>query len=289
MLIAAVVAGCAPRSGHSSGIESTPPDWPTVRESWNTRAESIKRLYGRGIFETRWTDDEGAAHVEQGDLDLWYEHPERLASRVSKFGETFAVTGMNESSMWLHLEGEQSVFYSGRRIEGRIMSMDSMPVDPRMYRSVLGLASLPTVPDRIDAVWDSEAEAWVFDLPVLDPAIPTRLWMQSSANYPFRLEYTLSNDGGRLTVEHDPRRTRVIELPGLPVTRWPVFCNSVSLELHSADRPLSRSLVVFDRLSCEVEEKIMNRVFDLDVMREGLGPDRIESIDRYSPSEGAAE
>lgn len=288
MLIAAVVAGCAPRSGHSGGIETTPPSWSSVRESWNARAESIMRLYGRGIFETRWTDEDGSAHVEQGYLDLWYERSDRLASRVSKFGETFAVTGMNETSMWLHLEGEQSVFYSGQRVEGTILSMDSMPVDPRMYRSVLGLSPLTAVADRPDAIWNPEAEAWVFDLPVMDPAMPTRLWMRPSADYPFRLEYTLSSDGGRLVVEHDPRRTRVIELPDQPVTRWPVFCNSVSLELHSSDRLLSRSLVVFDRLSCEVDQKIMDRVFDLDVMRDGLGPDRIESLGRYAPAEGAS-
>jgi hypothetical protein len=282
MLIAAALVGCAPKATTVAMPEGTPPDWPTIQARWNARANSIKAMHGHGIFETRWTDKQDRAHVDQGDLDLWYLHPDQLATRISKFGDTYAVTGMNRELNWVYLEGESSVFYYGDLDKYNVLSIYSIPVDPWLYRGILGLAPLMTQqPPTIS--WDGDAGAWLIVLHGLTMHQPSRLWLRPGAMYPDRMEYNGNVPDRRIMVRHDHRRTRVIELPGEPVGNWPTFSNAMAIELYSGAHLESRSLVVFDRLSCDVEDEPVDRVFDMEVMIEGLVPDRIEFLGGDAP------
>lgn len=282
MLIAFTLIGCAPKAATVSMPEGTPPDWSTIQARWNARANSIKALHGHGIFETRWTDKQDKEHVDQGDLDLWYLQPDRLASRISKFGDTYVVTGMNSSLNWLYLEGESSVFHYGSLDRYHVLSLNSIPADPRLYRSILGLAPLVTrEPPAIS--WDGDVDAWVIVLNGHNANQPARMWIQPGAMYPDRMEFTGDDPDRRIVIRHDHRRTRVIELPGEAFGTWPTFSNAMTIELYSGAQLENRSLVVFDRMSCDVEGEPMDRVFDMEIMIEGLAPDRIEFLGETRP------
>lgn len=283
MLGIAVLGGCAAHRTAESPQEQLPPDWSTVRADWNARAESIESLYARGIFEARWTDDDGGDRFEQGDLDVWFLRPDRLATRVSKFGETYAVTGMNEHRHWYYLSGEERVLFVGERQSDSLKGFQSLPASPEFYRNVLGLGGFPIGGDPA-ITWDAAAEAWCIELRGLPMSLPSRVWIAPKATYPTRFEFVGRDPALRLLVEYDGERTRTIAIPGRPVTSHPVFANAMTISLLRGDDVESRSMVVLDRMTVDVEDEPVDRVFDLEVMQRGLAPDRVERLDAATGS-----
>ena len=278
MLGIVLLAGCASSGTMDAPPTVRPPDWPTVRAAWNARADSIESLYARGIFEARWVDEDGNSRFEQGDLDVWYMQPDRLATRVSKFGETYAVAGMNEREQWLYLDGEESVLFIGERTSGRLAGFQSMPTDPAFYRVVLGLGRFAAGPDP-EITWDDEAGARCMAMKAASAELPSSIWIEPEATYPSRFEFARDGAARRLLVDYDMDRTRTVSIPGRPVLSQPMFSNAMTIRLMQGDTVESRSMVVLDRMTVDVEDEPVDRVFDLDIMQRGLAPDRIERLD----------
>tara|TARA_Y100000589_G_scaffold297916_2_gene306045 strand:- start:12159 stop:13025 length:867 start_codon:yes stop_codon:yes gene_type:complete len=277
MLCIVVLAGCAPRVTTEGMPEGSPPEWSTIVSRWNERADTIESLYARGIFEARWVEEDGGRRFEQGDLDLWYLRADRLATRISKFGETYAVTGMNGPQHWIYLDGEESVLYVGASTSRTVEDFRTIPVDPDFYRVVLGLGHLQ-VRDEPAVAWDSTADAWRLNFGTVRRGMPSSVWIEPNAMYPVRFEFRRVGSDRRLRVEYDPRRTRAVALSGRPVTSYPQFCNAMTISLHEDDEVRNRSMIVLDQMTTDVSKEPVDRVFDLNMMRRGLNPDREERL-----------
>ena len=278
MLGIVILSGCGPKMSTGEIPPGTPPDWSSVVARWNERADSIESLYARGIFEARWLEEDGSRRFEQGDLDIWYMQADRLATRISKFGETYAVTGMNALNHWIYLDGDESVLYIGDRESGPVGDFRTIPVDPDFYRVVLGLGRLQTQREP-DVVWDAEANAWRIDLATGPSAMPSVVWIEQGDRYPVRFEFQGGDPDRRLRVEYDSGRTRDIALPGRPVTSYPRFSNAMKIILYAQDEVQNASMIVLDEMTTDVLDEPVDRVFDLEIMQRGLNPDRVERLE----------
>lgn len=226
--------------------------------------------------------------MDQGDLDLWYEASKRLATRISKFGSTVAVTGVNEQSIWVYID-QGGVLYRGTHDPDRIMLLAHVPFDPEAYLFMLGLAEFPGDMAATSITWDGTRDEWILALSGGRPGLPDRLWLVPGNPIPRRMEFDFKPGTESLAVEYNPARTKQVRLSGASMNDWPIFSNAWAIEMTRGGELQSRSLVVFDELSTEVEDEPMDRVFDLEIMIEGLGPERIESIDLYGQQGGSGE
>ena len=74
-----VCGGCAMQD--ASAVDPAPLIMSHERyQQWaddqNTRVKKLSKLYARGVIEIRWEDETGR-HFEQGDLQCWFDIPDR--------------------------------------------------------------------------------------------------------------------------------------------------------------------------------------------------------------------
>jgi hypothetical protein len=68
-----------------------PGDAPAALETMRGLAR-LEQLHVDGLVELSWTDESGR-HVEQGDLEVWFDGKGALSMRITKFGDVIAWTG----------------------------------------------------------------------------------------------------------------------------------------------------------------------------------------------------
>ena len=148
-------------------------------------------------------------------------------------------------------------------------------MDPDFYRVVLGLGHLQ-VRDEPAVAWDSAADAKRLDFGTVRRGMPSSVWIEPNAMYPVRFRFGGgfgSAASGWNTIRGGPR---AVALSGRPVTSYPQFCNAMTISIHEDDEVRNRSMIVLDQMTTDVSEEPVDRVFDLDMMRRGLNPDREE-------------
>ena len=257
---------CAPDAARTTTepMEQAP-DRSSLLMDWNRRAESIDAMHALGIAELRWIDEDGDSRMEQGELDLWFEAPDRLAIRISKFGETYLVYGSNGVDDWLYTnQSEELVKWpSEREVDFILSDIDLLLVS-------LGLRRLPVGSLPGAATWDASQGAWEFQVEGISGA-PVTWWIDEGAKFPSRMAVTAS--GYEVTITEDQSRTRTVKLPGTPITASPKLPGSLTIMSRNAeDTDYQRTLVVFDEVSVDTEGQPMDRVFDVDAMEAGLKP-----------------
>lgn len=265
------VLSCAPdtaRTNEEPTGES--PEWSSVEEAWNRRADSIDVLHGWGIAELRWHDEDGTSHMEQGELDLWYEAPDRLAIRISKFGETYLVYGSNGIHDWLYTNQEEELLKwpSDLEVDFILTDMDTLLVS-------LGLRRLPAGSGQAVATWNRSYSAWEFDVEGIS-AFPMKWWIAEGDDYPSRMG--IAGTGHDVIMWEDQSRALTVRLPGIPITACPILPGSITILSRNGETEVSRTLVVFQGLTVDVEDQPMDRVFDVDVMEAGLKPRSVRML-----------
>ena len=68
-----------------------PTDAPAALDTIRALAR-LEQLHIDGLVELSWSDDSGR-HVEQGDLEVWFDGKGSLSMRVTKFGDVIAWSG----------------------------------------------------------------------------------------------------------------------------------------------------------------------------------------------------
>jgi len=266
------VLSCAPdtaRTNEEPTGES--PEWSSVEEAWNRRADSIDVLHGWGIAELRWHDEDGTSHMEQGELDLWYEAPDRLAIRISKFGETYLVYGSNGIHDWLYTNQEEELLKwpSDLEVDFILTDMDTLLVS-------LGLRRLPAGSGQAVTTWNRSYSAWEFDVEEIS-AFPMKWWIAEGDDYPSRMG--IAGTGHDVIMWEDQSRALTVRLPGRPITASPILPGSITILSRKGETEVSRTLVVFQGLTVDVEDQPMDRVFDVDVMEAGLKPRSVRILE----------
>ena len=298
--------GCVPQSPEiepsngdvTASVAPVAPDVDAAVNAWNTRAQAVDTLYGRGIFQLNWIDDDGGRHADQGDIDLWYERPDRIAIRCSKFGDTISLFGSDGRMQWFY-DATEDVFYEGEIVPGQMLLIADQPFSPSLLLDVLGLRPVPaghwTIVSPSAQV---EPAGSLRDMYRANPPVdhasgrtdPVMWWWfeEDGVDWPVSRTYELFDDR-ILEVEDDPARRRTVRIPGQPVTAWPRLAGSITMRMRAADglEELDSSQMAFDELTVDVDGEPMDRVFDLKQLLEALQPSEVRQL-RQNDASGAS-
>jgi len=280
------ILSCAPDAARTTTEQvGEPPEWTSIEQAWNQRADSIDALHGWGIAELRWLEEDGSSRMEQGELDLWYEAPGRLAIRISKFGETYLVYGTNGLDDWLYTNqseemlkwsSEQDVSFS---LGGSSGVEQGLQLDADTLLVALGLRRLPAGSGQGVITWNRSHDAWESDIEGIS-SLPMKWWTADGDDYPSRMAIT--GAGHDVIMWEDRSRALTVRLPGMPITACPILPGSITILSMNGETEVSRTLVVFQGLVVDVEDQPMDRVFDVDAMEAGLKPRSVRVLGNES-------
>jgi hypothetical protein len=207
-------------------------------------------VVGRGVIEFRWTDDEGT-HKEQGDLDFW-KQGNSISLRISKLGELIAWFGGEGKNFWFFdMMGEESTLTIGGE--------QGMFNDIEVALILLGLNPLPegetTAQDGIITVIDSVQRTWTVSF-------------TQDGNRP--LELSVTKEKRVMSALH--RRSIRVEKDNLHELHWPETGGLIDFTDNQGNTEVK---IDFSFLSTLVDEELMDRVMDLEYLKESLQPSRI--------------
>jgi hypothetical protein len=191
----------------------SPPEYAALADAHNTRLARLGRVYGRGNIELRWTDESGR-HFEQGDLDLWYERPDRLALNVSKFGERIMWLGAGPGRAWLFdlRNGESTLYCTADSVGWMMGSETGLPVTPPDLLALAGLEALPDEPTTVS--YAAADDAWVVTL--RQPDRERRVFLDRRSGLPVRVEDRTMEGSWLATSTINLARYKTVTLGNLP-------------------------------------------------------------------------
>lgn len=249
---------------------------PRVLSGMQERSDMLQRLHGWGIVELRWTDAEGA-HFEQGDMDFWMDGPDRLAVRISKLGDSYFWMGTDGTDAWifdlserprrLMVDSMAKVRAAGQQVGPWLSIMDTV----RMMRA--GLGSLPPPPqeDVLTLETGDNSTWWLTFHDVADEARRVRLHVDSDTWRPLQLELFNANGTRGITVGSRSSRTKRVDIPNRSSLASPIVSAVMDVRDETAADTLAR--FVFEGLTTDLSEEPLERLFDLDTLRESLRPE----------------
>lgn len=240
-----VLCGCAPRGGVASPVQDQTVS--QVRITQRERTNEFIELVGRGVIEFRWEDEDGK-HKQQGDLDFW-KQGDSVSMRISKLGEPIVWLGGGVDAYWFFdLTGDETSLTIG--------GDDSLFSDIQTSMILLGLEPLPSGETSIDGgivtLLDESGRTWIATF-------------EPTTNRP--LEIHVERRGGRSTATH---RTGIrVEIANKLDIFWPSTGGLIDLEdNHEA----TKIKIAFSSLSTIIDEEPMDRVFNVDFLRQALKP-----------------
>ena len=243
-----LVVGCAPRGdSNTQAVDSTPAE---VREFQSQRTTQFEQIVGFGVIEFTWTDERGA-HKDQGELDFW-KQGDSISLRISKLGELLAWFGGKGTELWFFdMMGEEPTLTIG--------GDQGMFNDVRIALVLLGLEPLPEgtmeVRNGVVTLTDANESVWVA---TFDP----------TTNRPLKIQRT--DEQHISTASH--QKGISVEIENLHELYWPVTGGLIDL---SDTRNSTEIKIAFSSLSTIVEDEPMNRVFDLNYLRNALKPTQV--------------
>ncbi len=262
-LIAAVLVSCNGPRGPADGTAPDAPPWEELARTQNDRVDGIERVYGRGVIELNWTDEEGR-HFEQGDLDLWLEPPDRAALNITKFGERLFWIGSDGSRTWMFdFRGDEAAL-----LAGDAAGSQELPLEPSLLFALCGLARLPHA--AVPVGYDAEHDAWSVAAESRGRAV--RLYLDRKTLLPVRVE--IPDDAGRAVLFSRLKLSRYerIAVAGRPVGSGPRFPTLVDL-LSSDDR-----LAVKLSVPSPSDDALDERFFELDHLIETFKPGSVDEL-----------
>lgn len=148
-----VLAGCdsfPPNTPDKPDIPAPPqaqaPDYAEVAAGYNANAGRIDRLWARAVVISRWTDEDGGTHAEQGEGHFMFIKPSRVALSAGKLGKTLFWAGANDELFYIfNLTSDPKKVYYGRYADlGALrMSQIVLPVAPADLLMLVGVNPLP--------------------------------------------------------------------------------------------------------------------------------------------------
>jgi len=105
-------------------------------------------------------------------------------------------------------------------------------------------------------------------------------WFQPGGlDWPAFRTFVLTEDR-IMKVDDDPTRRRTVRIPDRSIDSWPRLAGSITMRVleGSQQQEIIRSQMAFDELRVDVDGEPMDRVFDLDVLREALQPSEVRPL-----------
>ncbi len=278
--LACVLAGCKPKG--ELALEAAPPNAPSARQiiaSHNERVAKLTTTYSRGVIEVRWRDDRGK-HQHQGDLDFYRSTDDRTALSITKVGERLLWLGSNEQEYWLFdlTDKTDRVLYRGRNdepltAEGSSAALQAFGIRPQDLLDLLALRMIDetAIADEPPA-YDRKRKAYVL------VAENMRLSVDRSTLLPVRVE--LLDATGKVVAESTHARYETVEMPGVAPLARPKMAELIDIRqgesLSNAETGITGEIkIAINDTTTVVDQKQLQRVFDLDTLIKSLQPDRV--------------
>jgi hypothetical protein len=239
------------------------------------RASLLQQLHGYGVIEMRWTDQDGD-HFEQGDVEFWLDGQKRRAMLVSKLGDPYFWIGTDGVKVWifdLSTKPRQLLVDSLEAIQA-VETVDSgvASVAELMRILPLGLGTIPPEEAEIVGCRSSGDGNWILELRSDDRTIDREIFTINSDTWrPSRV--ALLNDNGTAVMDltSPSRRLIRVDIPNRSSLGSPLV--SAILDIAITGEAQAKAKFAFQRLSTDMSEQPLDRVFDLDILRQALQPE----------------
>jgi len=281
LLLLLGLTGCAGPGAKRRPPE--PPSWPEAVRRHNHQIEGIETLWARAVVEIAWRDETGD-HREQGEGHF-------ILARERKAGGAWrgalTVGKLGRVMFWAGFDRERDWLFDLRRKEARRLHVGRR--GPMHAPDARGRPALPVTPDRLvhlagleridpeaagHLAWDRARKAWRLD-PESDAGKRGgwRYWIDPATGR--LVEVAWRDAAGEPVVRARLRRHERLETPGLAPGAWPVLPTRIEVisERREAALKLTLGAPTGD------PERVREKVFDLEALREMLGPVEVERME----------
>jgi hypothetical protein len=265
----AVVAGCAtPPPAPPAGAAA--PAYASLVAAQAHRLEGLRQLHTRGSIELRWTDESGR-HFENGDLDLWLQLPRGTALRVAKLtSEELFWLGSDDGRYWFFdmLSDPSVLLTAGHETDlAAFGASTAVSLRPLVLLDLLGLTPLPE--DGGSVQWDERLACWTVQVAGIGGSV--RIGFDADSLLPTAVEAL--DAGGAVAASSTLEEYESMDVPG----RAPLDLPRLPERVEIVEGGQQGSVTLFLREHTgEVDERRMARLFDLEVLKRSLRPERVE-------------
>lgn len=279
LCVVGLLTGCQPREAIvpptflPPQVESDAPlpSYGELAARYNARAERLQRLWASTDVQLRWRDEDGDARLEEGDGNVLFVRPDRLALTVEKFGKYYLWTGSDEQRFWLFDMQEDAAYVGNHRNVGKpCMQPLPLPIHPSTVPYLLGLMPLPTFPAGMEPPVERLRGYYLVE----PPGLRLRLLIDPQAMAPVRVD--LTDETGHSAVIAQLSEYAPVELSDQPPESWPRVASRADLFVVGEE---ARMTLQLSRLS-DGEGKIRDRAFDFEALVKAHRPKTIVVLDR---------
>ncbi len=277
-----VVASCkSPGRPDEAARPAQTPTFQELAQAHNSRVKQLQKVYADGVIEIRWTDQEGR-HFEQGDMEMWLSLPWLTALRVEKLGEVLLWLGSDQERYWLFdMTGQEKVLYVGSHDDSLTVA-GALSIRPLAMLDLMGLSPLAQGADPPPAVdYDPKDRTWV--VPIAGRAGPLRMYFNVQSLLPVRVE-ALAADGA-ISMSSTLQQYESVSQKGVLSVASPKMAELIDIALSpSSPEQGSKTAgptaglvkIALEEATTYLDADTLARVFDLERLKSGLRPGRIE-------------
>ena len=279
MLTALVIAGCHPQPVPTTQPKVVGPTYRELAAAQNARVEQLQALYGSGVIEIRWADDQKKRHFEQGEMELWFNLPRKTALRVEKVGEVLLWLGSDDDRYWMfdRLNKEKVLRVSSH---DKALTDDrgrAFAVKPMALLDLMGLTPLPASaadPALNDSMvkFDPQRNAWSVRFDGRGGAV--RVFFDRATLLPQRVESLDSQD--QVILFSDLKRYESVQLQGKSPAAFPKMAELIDISDVQADPSIVGQVKIAIDHYNDGYDQPFDRVFDLKRLAHSFQPDRVE-------------
>lgn len=274
LLLLLLAAGCRTGSGARALDPDRPtPDYATIAEAYNARADRLGRLWSRAVVQVRYLDEDGKRRGVQGEGHLQVIQPDRLALSAGKLGETLFWLGGDADRFWAFELGDASRASVGRHENvGRPCARPlSAPVHPLEALDLLGVTALPAEPSPV--AWSVDGRLLVVEVPGRFGA--QRIFLDPRDFLPVRIELLDPRNGAAAIVATLEQHERV-SLEGSPGYN-PRVATRIVIEHPGSESEVRLSLS--DMTDGSERGRLADAVFTFESLLRAFRPDEIVVLD----------
>ncbi len=254
----------------------TPTDAPTYAElvtKYNRNLEHLDRLWARTDVTVRWEQEDGKIRREDGEGNLLYVAPSRVALTVGKLGHTLLWAGGDDRRFWLFDLQDEGVAYVGshRWVGAPGSTPLPLPIHPRDVPGLMGWLPLPAPRPGDPGVVEPLRGYWLVD----PPGRRVRLLLDPQTARPVRID--LTDAAGHSLVVCRLDEHRLVDLAGIDPGQRPIIATSADLYVIGREARLTLSLRQMS--DGDGGRRIKDRAFDFEALRRAHKPGQVVDLD----------
>lgn len=279
VMMTGLLAGCPPQGVRPDllpeAVERTGPvpSYEDIVERYNANLAGLDQLWSTSVVALRWVDEDGSRQFEQGEGNLLFMRPDRVALTVGKLGNVILWAGANQERYWLLDLRSSGVAYVGRHANiGRPCSQPlPLPVQPGAVPHLLGLLPLDeTLAEAAPPVQTVRGHYLIEP-----PGLRLRMLLHPRTYLPVRVDL-LNAEGDSVVVARLNDHERV-EVEGLPQGRWPLAATDA--ELYAVGEDARMSLRLANLTDGRRFNKLNPKAFDFDALLRAYRPEEVVVLD----------